>query len=158
MKTKKCQKKSPQEKFNLQERKEIAHADCMILWNKMAETGCTSKTVIIKTLKKAGKLVGGYGGSCPFCFYLRRSFEEPDESFESCRDCLWGAPERKSVDWDFSSPCMLPESPFTEWMDQVERVRDAFFEEMGYYPETLFTKELIPYARKVFEYIEVLEH
>lgn len=57
----------------------LAMVECMLLWDRLSQTGIKNKYDTIRDLYKEGKLSSiDYKCDCPFCDYL-----------DSCDKCLW---------------------------------------------------------------------
>lgn len=57
----------------------LAMVECMLVWDRLAESGQYSKSGAIKVLRKNGNLLHDmYVNACPFCDY-----------FDDCSICLW---------------------------------------------------------------------
>ena len=84
----------------------LAMVECMLLWNRLSETGIRNKHDTIRDLYKEGKLSSiNYRSNCPFCEYLDR-----------CDKCLWPV---KSND-----TCVLRcviDSLYIQWDDSLTK-------------------------------------
>jgi hypothetical protein len=113
-------------KMKLQDLQILARTECMILWDRLAETGDNNKYDVIANLYIESKLLDDYYDcNCPFCEYLRN-----DNDTYQCINCIWPGFKTSPV------RCELSDSPFYKWRKSKTK------------------KDRIKYAKMVFNLIE----
>jgi len=97
-----------------EETKILALTECCILWDRLAETGSSSKGWIINDLWVEGKLWKHvYNYKCPFCEYLRNEDDEAD--IAGCQECLWPGDKNQRIRCQHGSTNL-----FRKWMNASE--------------------------------------
>lgn len=72
--------------FDSDDIKVLAHTECLILWDRLAETGSRRKIEAIRILHEKGMLaLRTYRNICPFCEYFQRY----RGTNNVCENCLW---------------------------------------------------------------------
>jgi len=92
--------------------------ECVILWQRLAETGSFFKGSTIRELYAEGELpFDEYEYGCPLCEAYIKS---------RCADCPWPDTRRKSY---YKRKCTVESSPFQEWWNYTTKEQGENAEE-----------------------------